>query len=302
MFLHNTLKLSGKDKRENELMYVKSRDTAEDIFKTYVQASRGVYQWDDKEMEVFGGNVSEPFILDFYIAWKTNGNLPKGEEWDVATIEKFVPWEVFTKEMARMVKEHLLAPLLETSKLTFRKTSILDHLGYYNFALIDYEGHKAPIEIIAPKSIEANEGWSQLRMELLDAFLKMPQSISMPAIQVTIQPHTSASDPDCSLDALKRLSTPAIQQPTEVALTPTGTRSTATHSVSSRKSRKSTLPSGVRLPPLTSSSWKETPMPPSTPSVRTRGFGRLRNGIGDLAWKDLGLSDSGGALCHCWLS
>ncbi|KAF8327384.1 uncharacterized protein EI90DRAFT_3127049 [Cantharellus anzutake] len=213
MFLHNTLKLSGKDKRENELMYVKSRDTAEDIFKVYVQASHGVYQWDDEEMEVFGGNVSEPFILDFYIAWKTNGNLPKGEEWDVATIEKIVPQEVFTKEMAHMVKEHLLAPLLETSKLTFRKTSILDHLGYYNFVLIDYEGHKAPIEIITPKSIKANKGWSQLRMELLDAFLKMPQSISMPAIQVTIQPHTSASDPDCSLDALKCLSTPAIQQP-----------------------------------------------------------------------------------------
>ncbi|KAF8343921.1 uncharacterized protein EI90DRAFT_3010776 [Cantharellus anzutake] len=155
-------------------MHVKSRDTAEDIFKAYVQASCGVYQWDDKEMEVVGGNM--------------NGNLPKGEEWDVATIQKIVPWEVFTKEMACMVKEHLLAPLLETLKLTFRKTSILDHLGYYNFALIDYEGHKAPIEIITPKSIEANEGWSQLRMELLDAFLKMPHPQKWPQHQPALVP------------------------------------------------------------------------------------------------------------------
>ncbi|KAF8330731.1 uncharacterized protein EI90DRAFT_3123948 [Cantharellus anzutake] len=31
-----------------------------------------------------------------------------------------------------------------------------------------------------------------------------------------------------------------------------------------------------------------------TIAVRTVGFGRLRSGIGDLAWKDLGLSDSEG--------
>ncbi|KAF8327241.1 uncharacterized protein EI90DRAFT_2928892 [Cantharellus anzutake] len=32
------------------------------------------------------------------------------------------------------------------------------------------------------------------------------------------------------------------------------------------------------------------------------GNRRLRSGIGDLAWRDLGLSDSSGALCHCCLS
>ena len=39
--------------------------------------------------------------------------LPRVEERDVEKIEEIIPWEVFTNEMACMVKENLLAPLLE---------------------------------------------------------------------------------------------------------------------------------------------------------------------------------------------
>ena len=41
------------------------------------------------------------------------GTLPQVVEWDVEKIEEIIPQEVFTREMACMVKESLLAPLLE---------------------------------------------------------------------------------------------------------------------------------------------------------------------------------------------
>jgi hypothetical protein len=54
-------------------MYAKSRSIAEDVFRNYVQASCKLYHLDDKEMEVFSGNVSKSYILDFYMAWTANG-------------------------------------------------------------------------------------------------------------------------------------------------------------------------------------------------------------------------------------
>jgi len=82
-----------------------------------------------------------------------------------------------------------------TSSLTLYKTSILDHLGHHSLALVNYKGQKAPINIIALKSIEANEGWPQLRSDLLDAFIGLPQSISAPVVQVMI-PHTCVTHQD----------------------------------------------------------------------------------------------------------
>jgi hypothetical protein len=43
------------------------------MFQNYVQASHAVYCLDDKEMGIFNQKISEAYILEFYVAWKMNG-------------------------------------------------------------------------------------------------------------------------------------------------------------------------------------------------------------------------------------
>ena len=40
--------------------------------------------------------------------------------------------------------------------------SILDCLGLQSIAVIDYEGHKMPLQVIIPKSLEEKDGWPAL--------------------------------------------------------------------------------------------------------------------------------------------
>ncbi|KAF8317285.1 uncharacterized protein EI90DRAFT_3133909 [Cantharellus anzutake] len=195
-----------------KLNYAKSRGTAKDMFQNYVRASRAVYRLDDKEIGIFNQKISEAYILEFYVAWKMNDTLPRFGEHVPQKIEQIIPREIFTKEMARMVMESLLAPLLEvrTQMWSIRAlTSVLDRLGHHSFALIDYEGRKAPINIILPKTIEAEEGWSQLRLELLGAFLKIPQSVSAPVIQMMVPHATQGGDGTAAIQHVAP-STPSV--------------------------------------------------------------------------------------------
>ncbi|KAF8313290.1 uncharacterized protein EI90DRAFT_3136808 [Cantharellus anzutake] len=174
-----------------KLNYAKSRGTAKDMFQNYVRASRAVYRLDDKEIGIFNQKISEAYILEFYVAWKMNDTLPRFGEHVPQKIEQIIPREIFTKEMARMVMESLLAPLLEVRTQMWSIRAL------------------APINIILPKTIEAEEGWSQLRLELLGAFLKIPQSVSAPVIQMMVPHATQGGDGTAAIQHVAP-STPSV--------------------------------------------------------------------------------------------
>ena len=80
---------NGEDKKEGEYqpccwlgdnspalteqMYTKARGAAECMFGDYIEVSHKVYNFDNTELEVFKGSISKSYILDFYMAWKANG-------------------------------------------------------------------------------------------------------------------------------------------------------------------------------------------------------------------------------------
>ncbi|KAF8322989.1 uncharacterized protein EI90DRAFT_3130516 [Cantharellus anzutake] len=109
--------MNNEDK-EDELNYLKSLWlAAECVFESYIQASCRLYTLDDKEVELFKKKPSDSYVLDYTMACKVNGQLPKTVQLDLKNIEGIIPREVFMQEMAHMVKDSLLAPLLEVRTL-----------------------------------------------------------------------------------------------------------------------------------------------------------------------------------------
>ncbi|KAF8340675.1 uncharacterized protein EI90DRAFT_3012463 [Cantharellus anzutake] len=103
-------------------MYRMNNEDKEDascecVFESYIQASHQLYTLDDKEVELFKKKLSDSYVLDYTMACKVNGQSPKTVQPDLKNIEGIIPREAFMQEMAHMVKDSLLAPLLEVHTL-----------------------------------------------------------------------------------------------------------------------------------------------------------------------------------------
>ncbi|KAF8331056.1 uncharacterized protein EI90DRAFT_3016506 [Cantharellus anzutake] len=166
------------------LKFQNSRPVAQRVFEAYVKGCHNKYRLDDYEIQWFRSQgVSKSFILSFHIPYKLKDWVVNGGHIAINTLESLIPEHIFKTEMSHMVQYRLLKPLLEIKSHMWELhdcTSILDRLGLQSIAVVDYEGHKMPVQVIAAKSLEEREEWQALQSAILERFSAPTQETSVP--------------------------------------------------------------------------------------------------------------------------